>query len=113
MKENSLKMKYQVKEYTHGMMARNTKASGNRTKWTVEGYWSGLITRDMKEILRTTRGTALASSNGKTVKSIQDRGTEESSMVSVFLSSRMGNRERESGNRVSVFAGLTNYLFIL
>lgn len=36
MKDPSLRMKFQEKEYTHGMMAKNTKANGSKTKWMVK-----------------------------------------------------------------------------
>jgi predicted hydrocarbon binding protein len=34
MKDLSLRMKFQAKVYTHGMMAKSTKVNGNKTKWT-------------------------------------------------------------------------------
>ena len=34
MKDHSLRMKFQEREYTHGMMVKSTKANGSKTKWT-------------------------------------------------------------------------------
>jgi len=74
MKDPFLRMRFLVKVFIHGMMAKNMRVNGNKTKWTAREGLNGQMVKNMKVILKMINAMAKGSFDGKMAKFIKALG---------------------------------------